>query len=513
MELSNTLLTDYNDLFNVRPIQNEVIIRFIEDRKLPVIVDEQGGIYFKQVGIGERSYNRALQELQATVLRITNKQCRRFPVDAAAFESYLAKRETQSVGAVEQDVNQKVEDLLNAMIARRASDLHIKVMKDEDLTTIRMRINGELVPYSKLNYAIGDALLRALWVSYAGAKRDEGATSNASFYYKPKTQPQREFMVRMTESPEVRGMMFVARIRDPREIRPLEEIGYNKQQLQVVEALGGNRKGLASINGPTNSGKSSTQSSIIARMPQTMHIVEIGDPVETYQDHVAHLELSESFPGGKMAHLEQLLSATVRQDPDILALTEMRDALTAKAALQLASQGKFVITTMHTTDFVSAFERFQRMGLTREDLVAPGFLRGLVSQKLIPKICPNCSLTNAASDSATLYYQHIFGADMGKVRFRNRDGCPECNHTGIVDRVIVAEAVEITNDLLPIIKSILFKADPAPFYDYAQKKGILNIHQHAYERVIAGEIDPAMTESEIGRFGSENLHHYWQRGV
>jgi type II secretory ATPase GspE/PulE/Tfp pilus assembly ATPase PilB-like protein len=167
---------------------------------------------------------------------------------------------------------------------------------------------------------------------------------------------------------------------------------------------------------------------------------------------------------------------------------------------------------MHTTDFVSAFERFQRMGLTREDLIAPGFLRGLVSQKLIPKICPNCSLTNAANSSSTLHFQHVFGKDMGKVRFRNRSGCSDCNHTGIVDRVIVAEAVEITNDLLPIIKKILFDADPAPFYEYAKRNGILNIHQHAYERVIAGEIDPAMTESEIGRFGPENLMHYWNRG-
>ncbi|MBL4571569.1 MAG: hypothetical protein JKY86_00635 [Gammaproteobacteria bacterium] len=70
---------------------------------------------------------------------------------------------------------------------------------------------------------------------------------------------------------------------------------------------------------------------------------------------------------------------------------------------------------------------------------------------------------------------------------------------------MVAEAVETTTELLPIMRDILYKSDPIPFYEYAEKNAILNIHQHARERVLNGEIDPSIAETEIGRFSKENL--------
>ena len=504
MELVKTLVTDFEQLVNATPTDDPDITEFIIKRNLPVFVDSDFRLYYKNVGPTEDpSFRRSLQEISGKLFQRTGVRVVSLPVEQAVFESFQARTSantSEPIGEIE--ANQKVEDILNAMVERNASDLHIKVQEYSDVTTIRMRVNGELVHYGTLSFAIGDALLRSLWINYSDVDRTERSINNGSFYFRPRKNPNKEFMVRMTESPEARGMMFVARIRDPQEIRKLEEIGYNAQQLTVIQNLLGHRKGLASINGPTNSGKSSTQSSMLSLMPASMHIVEIGDPVETYQDHVAHFELRESYPGGKMAHLDHLLGATVRQDPDILALTEMRDSLTAKAALQLASQGKFVITTMHTTDFVSCFERFQRMGLSKEDLMAPGFLRGLVCQKLLPKLC-QCALDSSPVENETQKYAYIFGG--GRIRYRNRNGCPECHHTGIIDRVLVAEAVEITHEMLPIIRKILFDSNPQEFYDYARKHHMLNIHQHACARIRAGEVDPSMAETDIGRFGKENL--------
>lgn len=504
---SDAGVTNYEQLLDVVPTQDKEVNDFILTRNLPVLVDVDFTLYYKRIRHDDDpSWRRTLQEINSLIFRKTGERVRSVPVEEAVFESYQTKSGINKKPAIaDTEANQKVEDLLNAMVDRRASDLHIKVQEHSDITTIRFRVNGELVPHGSYSFAVGDALLRSLWINYCNGQRQERSINNGSFYFRPKNNPKQEMMVRMTESPEARGIMFVARIRDPKEIRELEDIGYNNQQKDVILSLLGHRKGLASINGPTNSGKSSTQSSMLSRMPTSMHIVEIGDPVETYQEHIAHFELRETYPGGKSAHLEQLLGATVRQDPDILALTEMRDALTAKAALQLASQGKFVLTTMHTTDFVSCFERFQRMGLSKEDLLSPGFLRGLVCQKLLPKICPHCSTTDAPSPECGQRFSSLFQEFGGVVKYRNHAGCGHCHHTGIVDRVLVAEAVEINNDLLPIIRKILLESDPQPFYAYAEKYAVLNIHQHAATRIAAGEVDPFMAETEIGRFGPENL--------
>lgn len=510
--LSVVGVTDYADLLNVTPTTDKDITEFAQSRNLAVLVDEKYTVYYKQMRDNDDpSFRRTLQELSAIIRKKTGERVNSVPVEEAVFESFQAKSgRVEKTTLNDLEANQKVEDLLNAMVDRNASDLHIKVQEQSDITTIRLRVNGELVPHSKYSFAVGDALLRSLWINYCKGQRTERSINNGSFYFKPRRSADQEYMVRMTESPEARGIMFVARIRDPRQVRKLEEIGYNPQQTAVIKNLLGYRKGLASINGPTNSGKSSTQSSMLSLMPESMHIVEIGDPVETYQDHVAHFELRESYQGGKSAHLEELLGATVRQDPDILALTEMRDALTAKAALQLASQGKFVITTMHTTDFVSCFERFQRMGLTKEDLMSPGFLRGLVCQKLLPKLC-DCAGTEAEQDEDTRRFAELFKGQQGQVRYRRQGGCHKCHSTGIIDRVLVAEAVEITNDLLPIIRKILAESNPQPFYDYAERHKILNIHQHAATRILAGEVDPLMAETEIGRFAPDNL--LWMHSV
>lgn len=498
-------MSDYQALLGLEPCELPEIAEYVQEHELPVFVGSDLAVYFCLPQEAESAtFRRLMQGLVERVHGHSGECVALHRMSNAAFESFKSMDRSPEPKTTGEESNEKVEELLTTVVQRNASDLHIKLDERLDRCEIRLRINGELTSFGTLSHGIGDALLRSLWINYSNIDRKENAINNGSFYFRPQQQPHKEYMVRLTESPESRGTMFVARVRDPHEIRALENIGYNQQQEQVILNLLSQRRGLASINGPTNSGKSSTQSAMLALIPPSKHIVEIGDPVETYQDHIAHFELRDSYPGGKDKHLEELLGATVRQDPDILALTEMRDTLTAKAALQLASQGKFVVTTMHTNDFVSSFERLQRMGLSRADILAPGFLRGLVSQKLLPRLC-TCSRPFDPTLDSSRRYVRVLGGDSTNIRLRNKSGCPACHHTGIIDRVLVAEAVEIHSEVSPIIRSILECSDPTPYFDYARQSGILNIHQHARERVLAGEVDPAMAEAELGKFSKENL--------
>lgn len=508
---------DFSQLRDLPPTNDSRVLEFISSRSLPVFVTDDDVLYYKDL-MHDMSFKRSIQLLVQMIRARTGEHVDTRCVDEATFESFSEAKQGAEPSKKSADIidiptsggNQKVDDLLNAMIERNASDLHIKLLREEGEATVKMRVNGELVEYAKYAFSIGDALVRSMWRSYHVGTRKESSTNNGSFYYTHKENNNKQYMVRMTESPEVRGLMFVARMRDPHEIRELDETGYNEQQNRVIKNLLGYRKGLCAICGPTNSGKSSTQSTMLAMLPHTMHIIEIGDPVETHQAHIAHFELSENYGGGEAAgggkdkHLEALLGATVRQDPDILALTEMRDQLTAKAALQLSSQGKFVITTMHTTDFVACFERFIRMGMTPADVVAPGFLRGLVCQKLIPKLC-SCSVESSPVNGDTAKYAYLLADKQGSIRYRRAGGCAKCHQTGIVSRVLVAEAVEITNELYPIMRSIMLESNPNPYFEYAKAHSILNTHQHARERILAGEIDPSIAERELGRFSPDNL--------
>lgn len=510
MELVSTgypgVITNFEDLVRLEPTQDERVIEHLQRRPLPVFVDIKYTVYHRSLQKGsDTSFRRTLQEIQKLIFSITGNKVIFREVEEAVFESFQnAASRLRNTEIDLAEANQKVEELLNTMIAKNASDLHIKLLEKEGKTAIRFRINGLLVDHGTLSFEVGDALLRSLWVNYAESNRTEGSVNDGSFYYSPRHQPGQQYMVRMTEAPEIRGTIFVARIRDPNNILPLEKIGYNDQQVGVIRSLIASRQGLASINGPTNSGKSSSQSTILSMMPRSMHILEVGDPVETHQPHVAHLELDANYPGGKMAHLERYLISTVRQDPDILALTEMRDEETSRAAIDLTSQGKFVITTMHTTDFVSSFARFQRIGFAKEKLVEHKFLRGLVCQKLLPRLC-ECSISGPPNQKDHQRFVDLLQNEAGVIRYRNPNGCHKCNYTGVSARVIVAEAVEITWQMMPIIRSILFDNDPEPYYEYAQENGILNIHQHALKRIGAGEVDPMMAEMDIGRFGPENL--------
>ena len=520
------ILRDARALLELKACTAKSVNDFISSRRLDIFVDSDLNIYYKVSHANHAStWKRSIQEVRWIIRDLPEAEhlhTKSFPVEAATWESFqdgLLSRSDSSLTKQQREEarksNQKVTELLDQLINMGGSDLHISANKNDDTARVRMRINGLLKDTNTWSYKIADAVLRAVWNNNDNVHRDEDGINNGSFYHKHSVNDKR-YMVRMTESPTVQGTIFVARVRDPSEIRKLNSSGYTPEQQKTIERLLSARSGLISINGPTNSGKSTTQSAMIAYLAGEVHIVEIGDPVETHIHGVEHIELNEKYENpaggkGKEEHLKHILGSTVRQDPDMLALTEMRDELTARAAIQLASQGKLVITTMHTTSFVNAFERLQRFGVAREDITSPGFLRGMLSQRLLPQLCPHCSTDTPPPNSGKLMARNrqVFGDDVHKLRFRNRNGCPQCKETGIISRVLCAEAVEITNEVRKIARKIVFEHDDSAWLDYAREHNIINIHQHAYHRAIAGEIDTAIAMQDLGPFTPENLQWLW----
>ncbi len=502
------------DLSSVEPTSRAAVLDFIDERCLDIFVDSRNRVFYRMSALeNDPSFRRALLEVGGLVRNDDESGVapKFIALPTANWDSLSAAVSGAPEAAVSDlpdiEPSEIVAQLIDSAIDADASDLHIATNRQTAKTDVRFRINGVLTRRDVWDYKTGDKLLRAIWNLHERVQRAEDGINNASYYHRHAASGKL-WMVRMTETPEVRGIKFVARLRDPEHVRPLEDSGYSAAHLRVLRTLTECRSGLISINGPTNSGKSSTQSAILSQMPQEMNIIEIGDPIETTLPHVTHIELRESHKDGKEGHLDEILSSSVRQDTDLLALTEMRDGLTAKAALQLVSQGKMVITTMHTTDFVTSFERLLRFGIPADDILTPGFLRGFVSQRLLSRLCPACVLEEPPQEKANApaRWRMLFpNEDVSGVRYRNRSGCTACNHTGIVARTLAAEAVEFSNDVMPLARAILRDGDPKPWYAYAKENKILSIHQHAAQRVLRGEVDPLSVEGEIGRFTPANL--------
>lgn len=523
------IVRDYTHLTQLDRIANDDINGFIKSRCLEVFVCSDCNIYYKDFANSyDAAFKRSLQEIRWRIRDIgitTDRQTLTIPVEIATWESFQNWLLSSRGGNANPDdekqkikYNVKVKNMLDHLIDMGGSDLHIFANRTTDSTQVKMRINGLLKLTATWNYDTAESILRAIWNNNDNVHREESGINNGSFYHKH-SHTKKEFMVRMTESPEVRGTVFVARVRDPTEIRPIDQSGYTEQQQNTIFNLLSTRSGLISINGPTNSGKSTTLSAMLALLSAENHIVEIGDPVETHLPGVRHIELNDKYgkgsdgASGKNEHLKAILGSTVRQDPDILALTEMRDPLTATAATQLASQGKLVLTTMHTESFITAFERLQRFGMKKEDITAPGFLRGFVSQRLLPMLCPHCKLSEPPPGHEKLASRNIvvFGPeDCRKLRFRNHKGCAHCHETGVSSRVICAETVEIDSEVREIARDIVFRHDDSTWRQYAEHHKITNIHQHAFQLALSGLVDTAIVEEQLGRFNEANLAWLWR---
>ena len=514
------IVRDFSLLKKLQPIDCPEINDFIRTRALSVFVDDAWNIWHKDLAAWDNSFQRSLQEIVRKVRSKHTDPLYRPKINAVetatweSFETLVSssnnKEQLDEAQVEEQRSNQKVKETLDQIIDYGGSDLHIQLDSRQNTTTVKMRINGVMVQTNNWDFPAGDSFLRALWNLQPGLNRAESNINNGSFYY-DHSRTNKSYMVRVTESPEVRGLKFTARIRDPSEIRPLDSSGYTSGQQTAIYNILGSRSGLICINGPTNSGKSTTQTSMLANMPKDLSIVEIGDPVETHIPGLTHIELSDSYQGGKNAHLQKVLGSTVRADPDMLALTEMRDSLTAEAAKALTSQGKLVITTMHCEDFITAFPRLKIFGLLPDEILTPGFLRAFISQKLLPKLCPACSLTDITDTKLTSRIMITFDArEREKLRFRNSAGCPQCRHSGYSDRVLCAEVVEFNAEVLAAARDIIDKSDTNKWLDYAEKHGIINVHQHAYYRCKAGEVDVSDVEKYIGRFNEQTLRHMYR---
>ena len=332
-----------------------------------------------------------------------------------------------------------VNSIIERAILERASDIHIEP-KEKELQ-VRMRIDGVLRKILTIPKNLQNSVISRLKIMSGMDIAERRVPQDGRFNVKNK---KREFDLRVNSLPTVYGEKIVARLLDKRAgyLTP-DSIGLMGDNLKKYQRAIHCTSGVILIAGPTGSGKSSTMNTMISQLnTEEVNVVTLEDPVEYNIDGVNQVQINEKtgmdFANG--------LRAILRQDPDIIAVGEIRDGETAQISMRAAITGHVVLSTIHTNDAVGTIERLEDIGV--EPYLIATALRAVISQRLVRRICPKCKKSYEATAEEvrrlglSTEHKHIF--------YRG-EGCADCFNTGDRGRIGVFEILEITPEIRPLI--------------------------------------------------------------
>ena len=417
------------------------------------------------------------------------------PIEFRRIQDSLVERKSGSQQETEvQQGNRSVEYVIARAIDARASDIYLDIRRDKAI--LSFRIFGRVQRVEEMDPEIARGIARGLYSRTKGAQWIESDPCDTAFDFK---HGGRSYRVRCNSVPDVRGSSLSCRLRDPGFVLPLGESGYSDRQAALIRRICNAPGGLILITGETNSGKSTTLASLMLNAPRGQRMIEIADPVEVEFEHVTHIEL-DHYRQDAPDLLGKILAATVRQNPDSLALGEIRDEITAAAAQNMAIQGKRVFSTLHTQSCVAAIPRLASLGVDAHLLTLREFIAGIVNQNLVPVTCPQCCLKEHPEPQLDARYAGLFGP---AARYINPDGCAACT-AGVTGQTLVAEVYPLYLDQKDahrlIARNELFR-----LAEYmAVEHGVETKQDHARSKVLAGIIDPQYTEEIIGEWSEAN---------
>ena len=475
------------DLAALTPTRHREITRWlaIHRRENYLVTEDCRTIYT------DRPQARNTHALSSMLQQLGNPPPQVVFTDTATFSTLNELRSEVAAGTAADESSETVgnlEYLFADAIRQGASDIHLRIRQQSRLL---YRIDGLLLSQREYSRRVGLCFARTVFNYFARTSQDfsENLPLDGAFDFRHDGD---RFGIRANLMPEVRGCTMVIRIRRPRNTIALSEAGYHPRQYQLICRAMRRSSGLVLFSGPTNSGKSTAMSNLLAEVSVERNVVSIEDPVELRLPHVAHVDLSAH---AELVSAESLLGCTVRQDPDLLALAEIRDEKTARFAENMVLQGRLVLATLHADGVSSIPQRLIKLGLDEGNLWMPGFLALLVNQTLIPRLCLHCSVFEAATaeGEAGTDISRWLSAERGvTLRYRNRAGCTHCR-AGIDGRELVAEVLAVDREVRNIVRA----CDYERMREWISRSGMPDRLEHARQKVWAGLLDPQMAEARL----------------
>jgi type IV pilus assembly protein PilB len=384
-----------------------------------------------------------------------------------------------SQGALVDDgpVVKLVNALLEKAVADRASDLHIEPASKS--VSIRMRIDGILHDTSSAPLNILRPMVSRLKVMGSLDISQNRIPQDGRFSLNLRGRP---IDVRIATVPTAAGEAVVLRLLDPvRGAMDIDTLGLSPQASERLVSAFNAPQGAIFVTGPTGSGKSSTLYALISSVnTRDKSIVSVEDPVEYRLDGVKQIQINTragmTFPSA--------LRSTLRADPDVILVGEVRDAETARIAADASITGHLVLSTLHATRSAAAPIRLIDMGV--EPYLVASAISCVAAQRLARKLCDNCAKTVESPDLALL--RRLGATDEileAGINVRAAAGCSTCRQTGYLGRAALFEVMPVTED---ITRLIVERAPSADIEHMAVEQGMDTLRVAALRRVLIGDL-------------------------
>jgi len=384
-------------------------------------------------------------------------------------------------------ISRMFEIMLAGAIAVKASDIHIEPEKEQ--ARLRLRLDGVLhdVMFFETNiYHLLNSRIKLL----SGMKLTSKTAQDGRFSI---MEEKEELNIRTSLVPGAYGESIVMRILDPKSIQvKLEEIGIEPYLFSVIEQEIAKPNGLILVTGPTGSGKTTTLYAFLRKIynPE-INIITIEDPIEYHLEGITQTQTNDEKG---YTFLEGLRSA-LRQDPDVVMVGEIRDAETAKTAIEAALTGHMVFSTLHTNNAAGVIPRLIDLDANPKIMVSALSLS--IAQRLVRKLCSNCKKEKTPSKEELEILKSIMDGikEEGKsltnykidpsasIKLFFPVGCEKCNMIGYAGRIGIFEAIKTDEAIEKIIPQ---NPSEREIKRVARAQGILSMRQDGVVKILNG---------------------------
>jgi type IV pilus assembly protein PilB len=388
-------------------------------------------------------------------------------------------------------VSRIVEIVVAGAIATKSSDIHVE--PEEDKARLRFRIDGVLVDITYFDTETFKLLLSRIKILSGMKLNIKDQAQDGRFSIKIK---ETEIEIRSSILPGAYSESIVMRLLNPDSIAvDLQELGIEPELYDMFSAQLSRPDGLILNTGPTGSGKTTT---LYAFLKQTLtpgiKIITIEDPIEYHlsgivQTQVDH-EKGYDFANG--------LRASLRQDPDIIMVGEIRDIETAETAVHASLTGHLVFSTLHTNTAAGAFTRLIDLGVNPKVLTSA--IRVAIAQRLVRKLCPDCKkpmqLEPKKRDLAKAIYDTIENPKVqwSETFYGPGEGCATCNNLKYKGRIALFEAVLSDKAVEEVLQ---MNPSEREIKEAARAQGILDMSQDGIVKALKGMTDISELERVI----------------
>jgi len=367
--------------------------------------------------------------------------------------------------------------MIDEAVKARASDIHLQ--PQEDKLRVRYRIDGTLHDMLSLPLATATPLCSRIKILANMNIAEHRRPQDGQFSFNMKG---RLLDIRVGTTPTVYGEMAALRLLDKsRANLALPELGFLPESLAKYEKMLKVPYGMILVSGPTGAGKTTTLYASVNCLDHVgQNIITIEDPVEYRFQSISQIQVNSragiTFSSG--------LRSILRLDPDVILVGEIRDAETAKIAIQSALTGHLVLSSIHANDATGAV--FRLLDLDVEPFLISSSLICVVAQRMVRKICPDC----AHLVEAPLVEKMAYSKEIGEERseFLYGKGCKSCANTGYRGRTGIFEIMCISDEMKMIL---LNDVTATQLRTQAIKEGMIPLMKNGMLKVKAGITTPS----------------------